>query len=137
MEFYNYANDIEDQEPPAKFEGPDELPGEEYQYVGLFVANFINVLRTSLGDFDFGASEYLTPSENILFWFIWFFIVVLTCVVFLNFIIAEASASYDKIKSRLDAEIFKAKADLITEAENMTFERFKSKEMLPKYIIIR
>ena len=137
MEFYNYANDIEYMEVPDKFEGPDELPGEEYQYIGLFMANFINVLRTSLGDFDFGASEYLTQSENILFWIIWFFIVVLTCVVFLNFIIAEASASYEKIKSRLDAEIFKAKADLITEAENMTFERFKTKEMLPKYIIVR
>ena len=137
MEFYNYGNNIEDLDPPDKFEGPEEMPGEEYQYLNLFVGNFINVLRTSLGDFDFGASEYLTPSENILFWIIWFFIVVLTCIVFLNFIIAEASASYEKIKSRLDAEIFKAKADLITEAENMTFERYKTKEMLPKYIIIR
>lgn len=113
------------------------MPGEEYARLGVFVGSFFSVLRTSLGDFDFGASEYLTDEEDYMFWFIWFLIVIMTCIVFLNFIIAEASASYEKIKSRLDAEIFKAKTDLICEAEMMTFSRFKSKEMLPKYIIIR
>ena len=98
---------------------------------------FMTVLRTSLGDFDFEASGYLTTKENLLFWLIWLIIVCMTCIIFLNFIIAEASASYEKVKTNLDAEIYKAKAELTCEAENMTTERSKSINVLPKYIIIR
>ena len=94
-------------------------------------------MRTSLGDFDFGATDYLTDEEDYVFWGIWLLIILMTCIVFLNFIIAEASASYAKIKGRLSAEIFKAKADLICEAEYMTIHSLKTKEMLPKYIVIR
>jgi len=95
------------------------------------------VLRISLGDFDFAASEYLTDNENILFWALWCLVVILSCVVFLNFIIAEASASYENVKSRLGAEVLKAKAELITEAEEMTFRSMKSEKSFPRYIIIR
>ena len=119
-----------------KVEQP-EVPGEEYNRLGLFFGSFFTVLRTSLGDFDFGASEFLTDEEDLMFWMIWFLIVIMTCIVFLNFIIAEASASYEKIKNRLDAEIYKAKTDMICESEIMTFKRSKTQDMLPKYIIIR
>ena len=54
-----------------------------------------------MGDFDFDASKYLTPQENALFWIIWLMVVVMTCIIFLNFIIAEASASYEKVKENL------------------------------------
>ena len=96
------------------------MPGEEYARLGLFFGSIFTVLRTSLGDFDFGASEFLSDEEDLMFWMIWFLIVIMTCIVFLNFIIAEASASYEKIKNNLNAEIFKAKTDLICEAEIMT-----------------
>lgn len=94
-EFVEYAESLPD------FEGPEEMPGEEYEHLGLFFGSVVNVLRISLGDFDFAASEYLTASENILFWVLWALVVVLTCVVLLNFIIAEASASYDDVKGSL------------------------------------
>ena len=94
-------------------------------------------MRTSLGDFDFEASGFLTTNENLLFWVIWLMIVIMTCIIFLNFIIAEASSSYEKVKEHLDAEIYKAKSELTCEAENMKFERSKNQQVLPKYIIIR
>jgi len=101
--FFEYS------EEQPKYKAPD-LPGGEYNYVGLFLGSFLTVLRTSLGDFDFGGSTFLTEEENYIFWLIWFFIVVSTCIIFLNFIIAEASASYENVKERLEAEIMKAKA---------------------------
>lgn len=70
-----------------------------------------------MGDFDFGASYYLSTSENILFFIIWVVVVVLTCIIFLNFIIAEASNSYAIVMGDLDKLIYKSKAELIKEAE--------------------
>ena len=42
----------------------------------------------------------------------------------MNFIIAEAGESYTKVKEKLDAEIVKARTNLISEAEQMTFDRY-------------
>ena len=62
LELWQFSNKIEDlDKSPDKFEGPEEMPYEEFQYIGLFFGNFFAVLRMSMGDFDFGASEYLTP----------------------------------------------------------------------------
>uniref|UniRef100_A0A7S3FXQ9 Ion transport domain-containing protein n=1 Tax=Strombidium rassoulzadegani TaxID=1082188 RepID=A0A7S3FXQ9_9SPIT len=94
-------------------------------------------LRLSLGDYDFSASNYLTVEENHLYWILWFLVLVITNIIFLNFIIAEASASYESVKSRLDAMIYKEKASLIAEAEDMYLTSLKSEKNFPKYIIIR
>lgn len=61
----------------------------------------------------------------------------MTCIIFLNFIIAEASASYQKVKDQLVAMINKEKASLIAEAEGMYFESKKDNKKFPKYIVIR
>lgn len=91
----------------------------------------------SIGDFDFGGANYLSPNENMLYWLIWLIVVIVTCIIFLNFIIAEASASYEKVKENLDAMINKEKASLIAEAETMYFESRKTNLKFPKYIVIR
>ena len=120
-----------------------DIPYGEYENIGVFMGNFMAVLRTSMGDFDFGAADYLTRNENILFWFIWFAIVLMTCIIFLNFIIAEASASYEKVKERLEAYIFMAKANMVAEVEMMYFNDFpcgictRNKEKMPKFLVIR
>ena len=59
----------------------------------------------------------LTNEENSLYFFIWFLVVVITCIIFLNFIIAEASASYQNVKDNLEALINKERASLVSEAE--------------------
>lgn len=89
--------------------------------IGIFLGNIFAVLRMSLGDFDFDASEHLSVGENILYWITVFLIIMMTCIVFLNFIIAEVSNSYQNIKTRITAFVNKEKASLIYEAENMTF----------------
>ena len=81
--------------------------------------NFITCLRISLGDFDFDGASMLTPNENALFFIIWLCIVFLTSIIFLNFVIAEATASYESVKESLDAQINKSKAILCAEIDNI------------------
>ena len=48
-----------------------------------------------MGDFAIiAAAEFLTPIENYMFWVVWLLAVVVQCIIFLNFIVAEASNSY-------------------------------------------
>lgn len=75
-----------------------DAPGIEYDKIGLFFGNFIQTIRLSMGDFAaIDAANTLSKSENYVFWLVWFVTVVVTCIVFLNFIVAEASASYTTV----------------------------------------
>jgi len=58
-------------------------------------------------------------------------------IIFLNFIIAEAGASYSRVKESLDEYIALSKASLIAEAEDMLPDLSKTPEKFPKYIITR
>ena len=106
-----------------EWEEGDDYPMQEYQFIGLPMGNIMNTLRMSLGDFDFDASLLLLPTENYMFWVIWAVVVIVTCIIFLNFIIAEASASYEDVKSRLDAMIVKERTLLVQESEEMLLKR--------------
>lgn len=114
------------------------FPGVEYKEIGLFVGNIINTLRVSTGDFEIiGTALYLEEEENIIFWVFWVIIVGVTCIVFLNFIIAEAGASYENVNELMDQYILQDKAAMIAEAEIMMPQFLKSNAKFPKYIIIR
>ena len=65
----------------------ENMPGEDYSQIGFFWGTLIGTLRIAMGDFDFDPSLYLSPQENILYWFIWLCVVIMTCIIFLNFII--------------------------------------------------
>ena len=62
-------------------------------------------------------SKHLGREENILFWICCLITVVITCIIFLNFIVAEACASYSKVVETLDTVIWKEKTALISECE--------------------
>lgn len=111
--------------------------GSEYKMIGKIMGNFFTTLRLSLGDFDFDASTFMQTRENFLYWVVWFIMVIMTCIVFLNFIIAEASASYSTVKDRLEAMVTLEKASLCAEAEVMILHKLKDDKRFPKYIIIR
>jgi hypothetical protein len=64
-------------------------------------------------------------------------VVIITCIIFLNFIIAEASASYENVKENLDALKNKEKAALIAEAEMMMPDNRKNPSTFPPFIVIR
>lgn len=73
----------------------DTTKGTIYNGVGLHIGEWIWTIRMSLGDFSaIKSSTSLQAAENWMFWFSWGLIVIVTCVIFLNFIVAEASASY-------------------------------------------
>lgn len=115
----------------------DGYPGYEYENIGVYLGNILDVIRISMGDFGWSGPYLLTPGENIIYWFVFIMIVVITCIIFLNFIIAEASASYLKVSNDLFAFQMKEKAGLIYEAELMMPSAIKNKERFPKYIIVR
>ena len=77
---------------------PLAATGKEYRAIGLFFGSIFSCLRTSLGDFPiFEGVAYLNRIDSYTFWLLWLIIIVVTNIVFLNFIIAEASASYERI----------------------------------------
>ena len=70
------------------------------------MGEFLWTLRLSMGDFAaIDASVELESIENKIFWIIWLMIVVVTSIIFLNFIVAEATASYKHIVQTLDTII--------------------------------
>lgn len=75
---------------------------------------------------------------NILFWFTWVIIAFITCIIFLNFIIAEASASYERVSGKLEHYLQFSKVSLINESEDMMPKSWKKyPQYFPKYLIIR
>lgn len=93
-----------------------------------------------MGDFSIiESTDYLNPDENYIFWVIWTFTSVFTCVIFLNFIVAEASAGYETIIKEINYYIQIERARQIAEAEGLIPNLFKkfSPKNYPKYIIIR
>ena len=64
--------------------------------------------------------------------------VVFSSLVFLNFIIAEVSHSYHKILMQIDSEIYRERATLTQEAEDiMSDETKKDRRYFPKFFVIR
>lgn len=80
------------------------MPGVEYHHVGLWVGEILWTLRISIGDNSaIGPATVLDPVENIMFWICFFTTVFASNIVFLNFIVAEASATYSKVTETLEA----------------------------------
>lgn len=104
------------------------------------MGNFFATFRLALGDFDFDmiADKPLTK-QHILFWSTWLIMVIFSSLIFLNFIIAEVSSSYGKVKVNIDSLIYKERAGLISEVEDITSKRTKksNKRMFPRYIVVR
>jgi hypothetical protein len=94
-------------------------------------------MRISMGDYDFDGANDLDDIENIVYWICWLLMVTITCIIFLNFIIAEASNSYANVMETLNAQILKERASLIKEAEEMLPRRVKNATMFPQYIVVR
>lgn len=105
--------------------------GSEYRVVGKFFGYVLTLLRISLGDFGFESSQYLEADENHLFWVLWLLMVFITCIIFLNFIIAETGKSYGEVDERATATIAMERAMLCAEAETAAPTAFKDAERFP------
>ena len=102
-----------------------------------FIGKYNKLPTPSVLEVEFQSSEFLTVGENHVYWIVWFAIVLTNCIIFLNFIIAEASNSYATVKERLTAFKNYAKSKMIVEAEGMIFQSLKTNQYFPKYIVIR
>lgn len=72
-------------------------PGDEYKGLPEILKNFLIIMRFSLGDFDFDAVGYLSGLDRNIFYLTWVLMVVITCIIFLNFVIAEVNQSYERV----------------------------------------
>jgi hypothetical protein len=104
-----------------------DVTGNEYVRTGLWVGEIFWTLRAAIGDFAvIDASTDLGSFANFCFWFGFLIIVFMSCVIFLNFIVAEASNSYTKVTDTLDHVIRQGQCDLIAEAEVMTWKKYQT-----------
>ena len=117
----------------------DGYLGIEYLDIHRIIGNLIDTLKLSLGDFGsvIEGSADLNREDNWMYWIVFMVVFILTCVIFLNFIIAEASASYEKVAGDIESYVSLQRAKLIAESEQMFPNSMKNQENLPKYIIIR
>ena len=82
---------------------------------------FMIAFRTSIGDYsfdDFSAADYYEIGLVV-----WFFIMIVGNVVFMNFIIAVVNQSYEQCMSKMVVLQFKVKVDMIVERESMMREK--------------
>jgi hypothetical protein len=111
----------------------------EFQFLPKFFAYWLSCFNVSLGNFDFAppTSGLNGSAENVLYWVLWFITLIITNVIFLNFIIAEASESYANVKETLEESKNKEKANMIAESEFMLPKSLVNKDKFPRYIIAR
>jgi hypothetical protein len=95
-------------------------PSIHYVHLGQFLGSVIDTFKMSLGDFEIIGRVENVKDHFILFWISWMIIVLVLSIVFLNFIIAEASASYEKVTEFLDEVIQIDKCNMQSEAEKMS-----------------
>ena len=73
-----------------------------------------------------------------LVWFVWFLIMIVGNVVFMNFIVAVVSESYEKCMQTQKVEQYRLKCQMIVERESiMSHEDFENKIYFPKYLVVR
>ena len=78
--------------------------------------------RLSLGDFELEGFTNQRDSLITYSWALWMIGVFVMNVMFMNFIIAVISESYEKVMQRVIALSFKLKAEMIVEREDLMTE---------------
>ena len=74
-----------------------------YHHIKLIFGYFISTLKLSLGDFGIiDSAPYLNQNETVWFWITFILMLVITNIIFLNFVIAEATNSYNNVKENIE-----------------------------------
>ena len=99
----------------------DGTISESYTGAGPF-SFFIMAFRSSIGDNEM--DDYLSNSDNFgLAWVMWLFIMIVGNMIFMNFIIAVVNESYENCMSKMTAQKFKVKVDMIIERESILTQK--------------
>jgi hypothetical protein len=114
-------------------------PQVEYSNLGNFFPSFINSMQIAVGNFDFTQLDKLTGGESRAYWVLWVIVFLMGCLIFLNFIIAEVSDSYAKVKEDMESLVYKERAAMVVEIEDFFSEKVKNtnKVIFPKFICVR
>lgn len=92
--------------------------------------------RSSVG--DNAMEEYQVSTDKTLVYLIWVLIMIVGNVVFMNFIIAVVNESYENCMTKMIAQSFKVKIDMIIEREAMMSEdKLNNPQWFPNYIVLR
>jgi hypothetical protein len=95
-------------------------------------------MRESIGDYD--TDTITNPGASampLLQWILWFIVMLVGNVVFMNFIIAVVSESYEKCMQVMSAESYRSKLDMILECEQFMPSSWKENKIrFPEYIIL-
>ena len=111
--------------------------GESYDEIKP-AAFFVIVLRQSIGDYDSSSITGGSKDLSILAWFLWLLILIIGNIVFMNFIIAVVSQSYESCMEKKYQLIYRAKLEMIQECEDLMPDSFfKYKKLFPRFLIIR
>ena len=101
-------------------------------------ALFVMALRQSIGDGDTSTLIDNTEKYKILAWIVWFIILVVGNVVFMNFIIAVVGSAYSECVEKREKCVQMAKLQMISECENLLPDFcFWNDKWFPKFIISR
>jgi len=63
--------------------------------------------------------------------------VIFSSLIFLNFIIAEVSASYQKVKDSVNQIVYQERSGLVDEAEDMMPKMLMNENRVPEFIVMR
>ncbi|CDW78024.1 UNKNOWN [Stylonychia lemnae] len=110
---------------------------DEYNGVNK-LAYFLMAFRISSGDFQL--DDYHSQADGLVIftWIIWLIAVLTLNIVFMNFIIAVISESYERVMQKLVAESYRVKANMIVEREQLfSQDELKLTKYFPNYIVIR
>jgi hypothetical protein len=80
-------------------------PDKEYMMLNKLFSRVIAVMRISIGDFGFDATHYMDTWTISFYWTMFLIICSMTCIIFMNFIIAEVSATYQDVKDTLHVKL--------------------------------
>jgi len=112
--------------------------------IGGFIKNHLEVFylfkvfTLSLGDWSLiETANELSQEEVIVLYLMTLTFSTILCIIFLNFVIAQASNSYVSVSESLNEFIIKDRAGLCHEADSMRPNCFKSKFKYPKFLIKR
>ncbi|CDW83425.1 wd-40 repeat protein [Stylonychia lemnae] len=110
---------------------------DEYNGVNK-LAYFLMAFRISSGDFQL--DDYHSQNDGLVIftWMIWLVAVMTLNIVFMNFIIAVISESYERVMQKLVAESYRVKANMIVEREQLfNSNDLTNKQYFPNYIVVR